>query len=133
MKAKVYQAIARSLDAHKRCAKEPNHPWTEKHKDNIERIVKDHMPHGSGFDNGTRLDYEKSSATRLVFDTAFHHMDDNGFYCSWTEHTVTVEAELLFGFTLKVSGRDKRGIKEHIRDEFHYCLSEEIEPYKEVN
>lgn len=133
MKTKVYQAIARSLDAYKRCAKESNHPWTDKHKENIDRIVKNHMPHGSGFDNGTSLDFEKSSATKLVFNTSFHHMDDNGFYCGWTDHTVTVEADLTFGFTLKISGRNKRSIKDPISEDFHHCLSEEIEPYGKEN
>ncbi len=133
MKAQVYQAIARSLGAYTRCAKETNHPWTEKHKDNIERIIKDNLPHGSGFDNGTTLDFDKSTDNKLVFNTAFHHMDDNGFYCGWTNHTVTVLPELSFGFSLKISGANTRGIKEYIDEEFRYCLSLEIEPYKKEN
>jgi hypothetical protein len=84
-------------------------------------------PRGSGFDAGTSIDFDASNKDRLVFTTEFHHMDDNGFYDGWTDHRVIVKPDLLFGFSLRITGRNKRDIKDHIGDVFHTWLSEEVE------
>jgi hypothetical protein len=90
------------------------------------------MPHGSGFDNGTELDTKTSAREKLIFATSFHHMDDNGSYDGWTEHTVTVRPSLVHGFGLTVSGRNVRGIKDHIAEAFESALSTEISRDDEV-
>lgn len=97
--------------------------WADRHEDRILRLVKDNLPSGAGFDNGTHIDLEKSTPERLVFTTAFHHMDDHGGYIGWSDHTVTVTPSLQFLFNLKVGGRDRRGIKEYIAEEFHAALN----------
>ena len=66
--------------------------WVETHKNTLRRILREKMPNGSGFDNGTELDLEKSTPEKLVFHTSFHHMNDGGFYNGWTEHIVTVRS-----------------------------------------
>lgn len=96
--------------------------WVGNHTDRIEHLVKEHMPSGSGFDNGTRIDLDRSHADKLVFTTAFHHMNAGGFYDGWTEHTVTVTPSLLMGFHLRISGRDRNDIKDYISEEFQYAL-----------
>jgi hypothetical protein len=87
--------------------------------------VNDSAPSGSGFDSGTTLNEEKSKENRLVFDTAFHHMDEWGGYDGWTEHQVIVTPSLVFGFTLRITGRDRNGIKDYINDVFSCWLKEE--------
>lgn len=86
-----------------------------------EMLTKEHMPSGSGFDNGTTIDLERSNLRRLVFNTSFHHMNDAGMYVGWTDHKVTIEAN-LDGHVIRVSGPNKRGIKEHIESEFWSAL-----------
>lgn len=89
-------------------------------RDFIEAIVKEYMPSGSGFDNGTTIDLDASREDRLVFNTAFHHMNEGGFYDGWTEHTVTVKPS-FWGTSIKVGGRDRNLIKDYIGDTFHHA------------
>jgi hypothetical protein len=86
-------------------------------------IISEYLPSGSGFDSGTSIDVEKTTEEKLVFSTAFHHMNDLGYYVGWTEHRVTVRPS-FYGFDIKVSGRNRNDIKDHIAECFDYVLSE---------
>lgn len=127
MNRKLYAHIAARLSAIENCRKSGNTEWLDKHTDAIEQLVKNLMPHGSGFDSGTTFDFDKSTSEKLVFNTAFHHMDENGFYAGWTDHTVTVTPSLQFDFNLKIGGRNRNGIKEYMHEQFDYLLSKEID------
>lgn len=96
-------------------------------RENIESLCRDFMPRGSGFDSGTQFDFDKSKSNRLVFNTEFHHMNSNGYYDGWTSHNVTIKPDLVFGFTIAISGRDRNEIKDYIADAFHHALSSELE------
>lgn len=122
MKRKVVEAIASRVHAMLSCQASGNTEWFEKHGDAADALVKDHLPRGSGFDNGTTLDNVRSRADRLVFNTSFHHMDENGYYDSWTDHSVIVTPSFLGGFDLRVTGRDRDDIKEYIAQCFHDAL-----------
>ena len=123
---KVYQAIARRVDALRSC----NDEWIIKHTECIDSLVRERFPSGSGFDCGTQFDiaaHVESPIDRLVFDTAFHHMNENGYYDGWTDHKVIIRPSLRDGFTLSVTGRDRNGIKEYIADVFHAVLDSECD------
>ena len=96
-------------------------------RDMIDSACRDYLPSGSGFDSGTNLDWNKSTAEKLVFETAFHHMDSNGFYSGWTHHTVTIRPSLVFGFTVTVSGRNRNEIKDYIAESMQSALSAEYD------
>jgi hypothetical protein len=81
-------------------------------------------PSGSGFDAGTQVNEDRSDI--LLFTTAYHHMDEDGFYDGWTEHTVRVKPSLAWGFDLTVSGRDRNDIKDYIADVFACWLNEMV-------
>lgn len=123
MKKSLAQRIASMLMAIENCEKSNNLEWRDKHEENLEKLVKDHLPSGSGFDNGTILDRDKSTPEKLVFSTSFHHTDEGGMYDGWTEHTVTVRSSLVFGYTINVSGKNRNDIKEYIAESFHISLS----------
>lgn len=93
----------------------------------IEAYVQKHAPRGSGFDSGTKIDLDRSRADRLVFNTAFHHMNEHGYYDGWTEHTVTVRP--TFGTTpeVRISGRNRNGIKDYIADTFYLWLTTKVQ------
>jgi hypothetical protein len=101
--------------------------WKHKHEDFANQLVEEHLPSGSGFDSGTKLDWDASHAEKLVFTTAFHHMDENGYYDGWTEHTVTVTPSLAHGFHMRISGRNRNDIKEYIGDTFREALDSDVE------
>jgi hypothetical protein len=120
---KVYQAIAESLLAARNCEKAGDRSeWILRHIDRIKTLCAAALPHGSGFDNGSKIDLERSTPERLVFSTAFHHMNEHGYYDGWTEHTVIVTPSLVFGFELRVTGRNRNDIKDTIHECFHYAL-----------
>jgi len=84
------------------------------------------MPSGSGIDSGTTLDFDKSSGSKLVFSTSYHHMTEDGMYDGWTEHVVTVKPSLMFGFDLAISGRDRNDIKEYLHEVYHDTLMTDV-------
>lgn len=126
----LYQALASKIVARQNCAGGKNPEWFDRHREDAEKLVRDHLPSGSGFDNGTTIDWDRCTAERLVFKTAFHHMGDHGGYIGWSEHTVVVRPSLCFGFTLNVTGRDWRQIKDYIAEAFEIALrvDERLEP-----
>lgn len=121
----VYQAIALKIQAMRNCNKSGNGEWFTRHHDAIDNILRDYLPSGSGFDAGTQFDvceHVDNGRDELRFTTSFHHMNETGFYDGWTEHNVIIRPNLSHGFTLRVTGRDRNGIKEYIADTFHHAL-----------
>lgn len=115
--------IARAVGAYNRCVSTNNSEWEKKWREKVDELLIEFFPHGSGFDTGTRLDWDKSTGERLVFSTAFHHMNEGGFYDGWTEHEIIVTPSLELGFHLRVTGRNKNDIKEYIAEMFSEILS----------
>lgn len=125
---KIYQYLAQEADRYIRVSTPGANyrPGLEADVlDGIEKLVKNKFPSGAGFDAGTKLDLGRSTGEKLVFTTSFHHMDEHGGYDGWTEHTITVKPSMQFDFDLKVSGRDRNGIKDYIAEQFDYTLGEE--------
>ena len=125
----IVTLLASTCDARLRCTKhlDTHKEWYDRHEDTIESIVSDFLPHGSGIDSGVKFNFEHSTGEKLVLDTAFHHMDENGYYDGWSNHTITVRPSLRFGFTLSISGRNRNDIKDYLSDVFHADLSQTIE------
>lgn len=84
-----------------------------------------YLPSGSGFDNGSTFNVEKSTSEKLVFNTSFHHMSEHGYYTQWTDHTVTVTPS-FYGLNIKVSGRNHNDIKDYIAECFDNILNESV-------
>jgi hypothetical protein len=122
----LYSEIANLIQARSNCSASGNIEWFEKHTDAIDALVAEHMPSGSGFDNGTQLDLILSHVDKLVFKVSFHHMNEVGYYDGWTHHTVTVTPSFIGGFNLRVSGRNLNDIKGYIGDTFAESLSVEV-------
>lgn len=99
----------------------------------LDRLISEHLPSGSGFDAGTRLRQLEAHFldTRLVFHTSFHHMDEQGGYDGWTEHVVTATAGFN-GLTISVSGKNRNDIKAYIGDTFYQALNAEVEAWPDI-
>ena len=122
----VFQVLSSCLLQRKNCIKSNNQHWLNVSTERIHKIVQDHLPSGSGIDNGTKIDLERSTEEKIVFQADFHHMNENGFYDGWTEHTVIVRPSLFDKFTITVSGRNRNDIKEHIAEMFYCALRENV-------
>jgi len=86
------------------------------------------MPSGSGFDCGTKFDFEKSNPEKLVFNIGYHHMDENGFYDGWSELTVIVKPSLANDIDIEITGirRKNKHDSEYFYDEMHHCLTKTV-------
>lgn len=121
----LYREIASILAAIENCRKAGNTEWLEKHSERLAKLLNDHLPSGSGIDNGTKLDYAACRADKLVFTFGYHHMNDCGMYDGWTEHTLTVTPS-FDGIDIRITGRDKNGINEYLYETYHYALTQLI-------
>lgn len=118
----LFEAIARRLFS----LSQAHHSFQWGIKQEIRGLLAKYAPFGSGFDNGTKLDFEKSTPEKLVFQVGFHHMDDVGYYTEWTHHKVTVRASLIWGVEVSVSGRNVNDIKSHIEAVFRNIAQEKV-------
>jgi hypothetical protein len=133
----LYSELSSLIQARKNCANVMNglktgdvkqsEEWFNRHEETIESLVRDHMPSGSGFDSGTKIDLDASHADKLVFTTLFHHMDEYGYYDGWTEHTVTVTPSLANRYHIRISGRNRNDIKDLIHEAFSHSLDTDVE------
>ena len=118
-----YQQISSLLAAIENCKRSNNQEWIGRHMDKLEQLLLETLPHGAGFDAGTTLD-GRSTPERLIFNTSFHHINENGFYTGWTEHQVIITPSLQFGFNMRITGKDKNQIKEYIADVLQAALDQ---------
>lgn len=134
MTTKMVTLLAQLIEAYSRCRglvsdrKEESNHWREmslRHLDSIGNLMKT-APSGSGIDNGTVLSIDRSSRNKLVFETAYHHMNEHGMYTGWTHHTVTVKADLMFGVKLHISGRNRNDVKAYLHECFEMWLLSEV-------
>lgn len=125
---KLYQQLAQTLSSFIFCRDGDidRQEWQDRHETRLEDLVKEHLPSGSGFNAGTKIDLDESKPDRIVFTTSFHHLNEAGYYDGWTEHKVILKPSLAYGFRLTIHGRDRNQIKEYIHDVFHSALNLDI-------
>ena len=123
---KVYQRLARLLDARQNCIESGNPEWQRSHEQAIEELAENYLPHGSGFDAGTTVDLERSREDRIVLQASYHHMNENGFYVGWTDHDIIITPSLTFDYNLRITGRDRNQTRDYIIDQFCYHLDLEV-------
>ena len=126
----VVQALSSLVDARNRCLDSSELgklEWAGKHEEAILSLVDNHLPSGSGWDSGTKLDLDRSTPEKLVLYGSYHHMNDGGYYDGYTDHTITVTASLQFGITLKITGRNRNEIKDYLHELFDSDLRKEVD------
>jgi len=129
--SKVYQKIISLLSAMENCKNNNNNEWLDKHEECLFEIEKNLLPSGSGFDSGTKVVVVSDQKEEIRLESAFHSMDENGFYCGWTHFEVVVKPSLAFEITLKLKKvvHDNKECKEmfdkeFVLEEFYNCLTD---------
>lgn len=127
-KTTVIEAIHSALVAQRNCKSRacPNTEWAARWSAYLDRIARELLPHGSGFDIGTVITSLAADGHGVKFWTEFHHMDDNGGYDGWTQHTIVVRPTFGAGVDLRTTGRDRNQIKDYIADVFGAVLTAEL-------
>lgn len=82
------------------------------------------MPSGSGIDNGTSFDFDKSKLNKLIFTFDYHHMNEHGYYDGWTSHKAYVTPDLNSETLIKISGRDRNMIKDYLWEVYNHALNQ---------
>lgn len=124
MKQALYQHIANLFHAYN---KAPIAEWKISHEQNLKKLIKNHMPSGSGFDNGTTFDFQNSTIDKLIFHTSFHHMNIYCEYDGWTKHKITVKPSFLYGMTISITGTNRNEVKDVINFTFRDYLNKIID------
>jgi len=131
MERKVYRELASLINAKNTCEARDNQDWYKKHSDRIEEIMKS-APSGSGIDCGTTLVEEDCTDNKLVFQFSFHHMDQNGMYCGWSEHTLTVTPSLMFDIELDFDSNFDGADVESLIGYDEFAEEEDLEEEREI-
>jgi len=126
MTRKRYQVIATAVQARINCKKTGNGEWMNRWTDTIQAETHN-LPSGSGIDSGVKFDFNASTPEKLVFTFGYHHMNENGMYDGWTEHSLIVTPSLQFGFHIRITGKDRNQVKDYLYETFQYALSEEVD------
>ena len=105
MTEKLYTKIASAIEARKNCELKGNTEWFNNWTDKLAEYEK-MLPSGSGIDSGCKIDLDHSTCNKIVILFGFHHMDDNGYYCGWTDYKAIVTPSLISQFNLKIYFKD---------------------------
>jgi hypothetical protein len=124
----LYVAIATALEALQGCrrdnANESQRSWESKWEAFIVRASCE-LPRGSGFDSYPAIDTDDIKANRITITGSYHCMDADGYYCGWTDYTVTVKPSLTNGFTMRIVGGDS-DFKDYVHECFDIALRQEF-------
>jgi len=120
MPKKIYQELATLTDARLRCIQMDNKEWEEKHTEKIEEMVK-RFPIDDPI-----FDFYESNGQKLVIHSSYHHMNENGFWDGYSDFTIKVTSDLMFGFKLSILGKFPRKY-ESTKDYLHELISSELD------
>jgi hypothetical protein len=132
MNKKLYAQIITLTTALQNCDKSGNEEWGTVHSEALDYIENNILPHGSGIDSGCTIDRD-STENKLVINSSFHLMDENGYYDGWMDFKVIITPSLQFGACVNVKGRfsDQNykydGHRDYLQEQFDYCLNCEFD------
>src|SRR5690242_28193 len=90
MQRTLVAAIASAAQARHNCLASNNSEWLDHWTGQLEQYARNELPSGSGIDSGTKIDLDASNDKIVVLTLGYHHMDENGYYDGWTDHTIRV-------------------------------------------
>ena len=124
---KVYQKMARLVDWN------PTGGYIISKNEQMEDLVKNYLPSGSGFDGDISID-EKSTDEKIIIHVEYHHMDINGFYDGWSTFKVIITASMAYNYSMQVKGESvvrkyfyHVGFDDFVMSVFRDCLDKEME------
>ena len=107
---RLYQLFAKHITGSKL-----KPPYNEAHLDRLDELLYK-LPMGSGIDAGSTIAFEECKPDKIVFNSAFHVMDNQGFYDGWIEFKVIVRPSFM-GFDLEIKPlQRKRYFNDYLRD-----------------
>jgi hypothetical protein len=124
---KKYQRLAQCYNAWENCLLTNNTEWQQRWEEEISSIINS-LPHGSGIDGRTEFSYDRSRKdTKLIIDSEYHALNDNGYYDGWYNFRVVITASLQFGAEITIKGVLGRYdyCKDYLQNVFYDSFMEE--------
>jgi hypothetical protein len=124
---KKYISLAIAFNGYCNCFKD-NTIWLEKWTDAINQII-DSLPHGSGIDGITEFNFDESKPDKLIIDSQYHCMNENGYYDGMYGFKLILKPDWQnFKLEIKTNMPEKYKDQtiEYLADLFYNDLTEEI-------
>ena len=127
---KVYQRIAGSISALLNCQKQDDISRYQKaidgHETTLEYIEKYILPHGSGIDGDSEIDWYNSKSDKFVIHSSYHVMTD-GYYDGWIDYTVNVKPS-WYDIDMHITGKfgKNQDEKEYLYQVYNQILTENL-------
>jgi hypothetical protein len=107
---RLYQLFAKHITGSKLTP-----PYNEHHLNKLEELL-NKLPTGSGIDAGSTIAFEECKPDKIVFNSAFHVLDSNGYYDGWIEFKVIVRPSFT-GFDLDIKPLQRKTyFNDYLRD-----------------
>jgi hypothetical protein len=88
-------------------------------EDEITEKLNDTLPHGSGIDCDWCFTFQKNGKIRC--SNSWHKMNDNGFYCGFTDFYFTLmfaDRRIILS-PVKMAKGERYGVREYLNDMFY--------------
>ena len=125
----IFQQIARQIDRRLRLINSDVAPQTmiydcEVKLEKLEAL----LPSGSGIDDGTKINLEKSMPNMIILDSSYHCMED-GYYTEWVDFEVTILPSLAqeYYMEIEIDGDDIVNLSDYLHETYGISLSEKVE------
>jgi hypothetical protein len=118
----LYNSPASKIAAIENCRTSGNIEEIARHTAAILYLVERYMQADAGIEHGTCIDFSNSNQNHIVFDTRFDHTPEGSYSACWTRHKVIVTPALVCDFDIRITGRDRNGVKEDLREMFDEAL-----------
>jgi len=102
-----------------------NGEWVTRWRVSLAKLV-ELIPSGGGIDRGPRTwDDVEISSNAIRFEVGYHHMNENGFYDGWTDHTIVIRPA-FDGVEVRVSGRNRGEVKDMLHQTMEHAFTRHV-------
>jgi len=73
------------------------------------------------------FNFNKSKQNKLVIDSSFHTMNENGFYDGWIDFSIIITPSLAHGLNIDIKGKfgkKHQDLKDYLADLYYSALTE---------
>lgn len=120
--ATAFVSVKMALD---NCKRNHNGEWRVRWHERLNALVQ-LIPSGSGIDQTPRTELGvEIEPDAIRFDVGYHHMNSDGFYTGWTEHTVTIRPA-FDGINVRVSGPNRNDVKDYIHEVMNHAFTRHV-------
>jgi len=92
----------------------------------IEKIMEEHFPKGSGFDSGCTLNLNNPNGINLIINIPYHCMNDDGYYDGWVYPSLMITPSLSQDYNMKLNWHGYRGKYKFLLSDYFYDVFAEV-------